>query len=121
MALTLNDALKIGPERITAYPQPKGTTSFSYSTDGSTFVISNRAGITRLYSAKDLVIKGMGITKVPVVTSKVFDGMVTCILEDGTITVFMQDVRNPSRNLHAQLKTAENNFKELIPLYEGDN
>lgn len=121
MALTLNDALKIGPERITAYPQPKGTTSISYSTDGSTFVISNRAGITRLYSAKDLVIKGMGITKVPVVTSKVFDGMVTCILEDGTISVFMQDVRNPSRNLHAQLKTAENNFKELIPLYEGDN
>lgn len=120
-ALTLNDALKIGPERITAYPQPKGTTAISCSPDGSTFVVSNRAGITRLYSAKDLIIKGMGVTKVPVLSSKVFDGIVACILDDGTISVFMQDVRNPSRNLHAQLKTAENSFKELIPLYEGDN
>lgn len=121
ISLTLNDALKIGPERITAYPQPKGTTAISCSSDGSTFVISNRAGITRFYDSKDLIVKGMAVTKLPVVYSKVFDGLIACILEDGTISVFSHETREAGRNLHSQMKTAENSFKELIPLYEGDN
>jgi hypothetical protein len=63
----------------------------------------------------------MGVTKVPVILSKVFDGIITCILEDGTISTFLQEVRSASHNLHAQLKTAENSYKELVPLYDGDN
>ena len=99
--LTLNDALKIGPERVTAYPQPKGTSAISYSTDGSLFAVSNKAGITRLYNSKDLTIKGIAVSKVPVIHSKVFDSILGCIMEDGTISVFMHETRDPSRNVHS--------------------
>ena len=63
----------------------------------------------------------MAVTKTPVSYVKVDEGIVVCILEDGSICTFMQESRFGGSTFNSRLKSEEKGYKELIPLYEGDN
>jgi hypothetical protein len=81
--LLFNDPIRIGPERVAGYPNPKGTVTISCSIDGSYFAISSRSGLTRLYNSKELTIKGMAATKSPVAKIKFLDSLIAFCLDDG--------------------------------------
>ena len=113
--LALNDVTQIGPERVQAPPAPSGTQAIAASQDGSYFAMISKTGLLRLYSSRELVIRGMAMLKSEVSSIKFMPGMMVCLLENGTFFVFLTEVRQP---------IADTNFPpgvpEIVPLYTSN-
>jgi hypothetical protein len=85
------------------------------SPDANYFCLASKSCFLRLYSSRELAIRGMAKTPARVLLIKFLPGLLVCLLENGSIIVYLTEVRKPlNPNLFPQ------NVKEIIPLYEGN-
>jgi hypothetical protein len=112
-SMTLNDVTQIGPERILAAPAQAGTTAIAMSQDGNYFAIASSNGYLRLYSSRELAIRGVAIHKnAKIQAIRFLPGMLVCMMDNGYVNVYLTEVRKPlSSSFPAD-------FREIVPLYE---
>lgn len=77
--------------------------------------MASKGGFIRLYSSRELAIRGMAKPKARVSKIKFLPGMLVCLLDNGSILVYLTEVRKPLRQ-----DIYPPNVKEIVPLYEGN-
>jgi hypothetical protein len=113
--MTLNDVTQIGQERILAEPAAAGTTAIAASRDGNFFAIASKNGYVRLFSSRELAIRGITILKAKILTIRFLPGMLVCMLDNGFISIFLTEVRQPVNTVSFPA-----DLKEIVPLYEAN-
>jgi hypothetical protein len=68
------------------------------SKDGSFFCIASKSGFLRLYSSRELVLRGIAKHQSRIMKIKFLPGLLVCLADNGSLVVYLTEVRKHGGN-----------------------